>query len=99
MYLKLGSAKLAAAPFQVKMADHRRLQPMGILKDQFIKVATLTFKVNLVVLKMQYDENTYPMLLGRPWFKIAKLKQDWGSNTVLIRQGKVKIKIPMLREI
>ena len=81
------------------MADQRRLQPMGILKDQFIKVATLTFKVNLVVLKIQFDENTCPMLLGRPWFKTAKLKQDWGSNTILIRQGKVKIRIPMLKEI
>ena len=72
---------------------------MGILKDQTNKVATLLFKVNPIVLKMQFDEDTYPMLLGRPWFKIAKLKQDWGSNTVLIKQGKVIIKTPMLREI
>ena len=66
MYAELGSPKLADAPFQVKMADQRRLQPMGILKDQIINVANLSFKVNLVVLKMEFDENTYPMLLGRP---------------------------------
>ena len=33
MYFKLGSPKLAAVPFQVKMANHRCLQPLGILKD------------------------------------------------------------------
>ena len=32
MYFKLGSPKLVAVPFQVKMADQRRLHPMGILK-------------------------------------------------------------------
>ena len=42
----------------MKMANQSRLQPVGILKDQTIKVATLLFKVNLVVLKMQFDEDT-----------------------------------------
>ena len=85
IYFKLGSPKLRATPFQVKMADQRRLQPTSILKDQTITVATLLFNLNLVVLNIQFDEDTYPMLLGRPWFKIAKLKQDWGSNTILIK--------------
>ena len=100
MCFKLGSPKMAIAPFQGKMVDWKRLQPICILKDQTIKVATLLFKVNLVILKMQSDEDTYAMPLGRHRFKIAKLKQDWGSSTILIRQqGKVKINIPMLREI
>ncbi|MCO5547883.1 hypothetical protein L7F22_001335 [Adiantum nelumboides] len=36
--LKLG-ATLSPAPFQVKMADQRRVQPLGILKQQAIEIA------------------------------------------------------------
>lgn len=54
VYLELKQPKLVEpAPFQLKMADQRRLQPLGILKDQVITVASLTFRVNFVVLKMQ----------------------------------------------
>lgn len=32
VYREIGSPKLDAAPFQVKMADQSRLQPLGILQ-------------------------------------------------------------------
>ena len=39
VYLSTTVQKLEPAPFQVKMADQRRLQPLGILKDQRITIS------------------------------------------------------------
>ena len=36
------------------------------------------------------------MLLGRPWFKTAKLKQDWEKNEVVLKKGKHVEKISMI---
>lgn len=84
-YMRFGSPKLHPAPFQVKMADQRRLQPLGILKDQEICVVGLKYKLNFVVLRMHIGNLAYPMLLGRPWFRKAKLKQDWGNNMIILK--------------
>ncbi|KAI5065804.1 hypothetical protein GOP47_0018428 [Adiantum capillus-veneris] len=72
---------------------------MGILKDQEIVIASLKIRVNLVVLKIEFDNDSYPMLLGRPWFRKTKLKSNWGSNDVRIKQGKKKVRFPMTREV
>ncbi|KAH7372795.1 hypothetical protein KP509_17G021600, partial [Ceratopteris richardii] len=46
---------------------------------------------------MRISKSTYPyeMLLGRPWFKLAKVNQDWGLNVVVIIEGKKEVTIPM----
>lgn len=49
MYIQFGSKTL---PFHVKMADQKRLQPLGILKDQEIHISSLKYKVNFVVVEM-----------------------------------------------
>jgi hypothetical protein len=41
-------------------------------------VATFTILQNNVV-----DYNYY-MLLGRPWFKDAKVTHDWGNNVITV---------------
>ena len=94
-YLRFGGFKLHPAPFQVKMANQRRLQPLGLLNDQEISIAGLKYKINFVVLKMHTRNLAYPMLLGRPWFRKAKLRQDWGDNMVILKQGRQKLIFPM----
>ena len=36
------------------------------------------------------------MLLGRPWFRVAKVSQIWGKGIVTITKGKKTVKSPML---
>ena len=36
------------------------------------------------------------MLLGRPWFKTAKLKQDWEKQKVILKKVKKIVIIPMV---
>lgn len=94
-FLKLKNAKLEPTPFQVRMVDQRRVQLIGMLRGQLLKVHGLQFQANFVVLKMQDAGKAYAMLLGRPWFKTAKLKQDWEKNEVILKKGKKSIRFMM----
>ena len=65
-YHKLSDVTLHPAPFQVKMADQRHIQPLGLLCGQEICIASLSFKVTFAVLCMADIGGAYSMLLGRP---------------------------------
>ena len=65
MYLGLEKAKLELEPFQLKMDDQRRLQPVGIIQDQAITMVGLTFRVNFVVLKMQKSREVLYYVVGK----------------------------------
>ncbi|MCO5577846.1 hypothetical protein L7F22_031681 [Adiantum nelumboides] len=84
------------APFQVKMADQRRIQPLGIVRNTVIEIGGLKFKVNFVVLQLEESSQSYPMILGRPWLRAAKVKQHWGADYVVLRQGKKKVRMKMV---
>ncbi|MCO5557151.1 hypothetical protein L7F22_010709 [Adiantum nelumboides] len=84
------------APFQVKMADQRRIQPLGIVRNRVIEIGGLKFKVNFVVLQLEESSQSYPMILGRPWLRAAKVKQHWGADYVVLRQGKKKVRMKMV---
>jgi hypothetical protein len=43
------------------------------------------------VLKNNVVDSNYSMLLGRPWFKDAKVTHDWGNNVIIV-QGNGTIK-------
>ena len=79
MYKKLKLSRSEEAPFQLKMVDQRRIQPLGILRNQEIIVSRFPFSANFVVVKMDEGDSPYPLLLGRPWLRIAKVEQDWGA--------------------
>ncbi|MCO5572275.1 hypothetical protein L7F22_026028 [Adiantum nelumboides] len=83
------------APFQVKMADQRRVQPLGILRNLLISVGGLQFVANFVVLRLEESTCSYPLMLGRPWLRAARVKQLWGADAIVIKRGKKKVKMQM----
>ena len=52
--------------------------------------------MNFVVVKMDEGDSPYSILLGRPWFKQAKFKQDWGATKITIKKGKKKVRMDMV---
>ena len=76
-FQKYGLTDWEPAPFSVRMADQRRVQPVGLLKGVVIDVAGLTFTVALVVLSIVEAADDYNIILGRPWLRQAKVKHDW----------------------
>lgn len=98
MYKRFQLPQLEEVPFQLKMANQRRIQPLGILRNQEIIVSRLSFQVNLVVMKMEESDSPYPLLLGRPQFK-GVMKMDWGVARVTLRKGKKKISMNMVPSV
>ena len=50
---KLGIEKqLEMAPFTMKMADQKKVTPLGIIKNLKINIRGLTFKITVMVIKI-----------------------------------------------
>ena len=56
----------------------------------------MVFKLNFVVLRILDYGKSYEMLLGRPYFILAKVSQNWGSGLVTLRKGKKRVQFPMV---
>jgi hypothetical protein len=76
--------QLEVAPFTIKMADQREVTPLGTIKNLNINIRGLTSKITITIIKMENQENSYSMLLGRPWLKQARAKHDWIRSPLIL---------------
>ena len=53
----------------------------------------MKFEIAAVILRMEDISGAYPLLLGRPWLRQARVKQDWQSDRITVRKGKKKLKL------
>jgi hypothetical protein len=67
------------------------IRPLGIIKNLKIHIHGIQYITTFTTLKNSVVDFSYSMLLGRPWFKDAKVTHDWGSNLITI-QGNGTIK-------
>ncbi len=51
------------------------------------------------MLQMEDTPEAYLMLLGRPWFKQAKVHQDWGNNTLTITADTNKMTLSIEKQV
>jgi hypothetical protein len=70
---KTGLRKPQPASFVVRMANQRKVQPMGLIQNLKIDLASCVYKISIIVLKMGNGVETNSMLLKRPWLKQAKV--------------------------
>jgi hypothetical protein len=83
--------QLEVAPFTIKMADQRKVMPLGIIKNLKINIGGLTFWITVTVIKMENQDNSYSILFGRPWLKQARPKHDWGRSQLILYQNGIDI--------
>jgi hypothetical protein len=81
---KLGVRKPQLASFVVHMANQRKVQPMGLIRNLKINLASCVYKILVIVLKMENGVEAHSMLLGRPWLKQTKVHHNWGDCTFTI---------------
>jgi len=62
------------ATFIIKMANQRRVRSVRLICDMKITIQGSWFATTFTVLKMEANEGSYPMLLGRTWLKMAQVK-------------------------
>ena len=84
----LGITEMKEAPFRVRMADQRVVQPLGLVENIQVKTGGAKFSVSFLVLDVG---DAYSMLLGRPWLKIAEAIHDWTTNTITLRSKGKKV--------
>ena len=81
---KLGLSDLLPTNLLLRMADHSKVLPMGILVNVDTNIARIVYKIDYVVFQLKSSTLSYPILLGRPWLFEAKARNDWGLSTLTI---------------
>lgn len=77
--------------FNVRMVDNHKVMPKGIVRNVRMVIKNMEFFINVVVIAMQpLSQESYQVLLGRPWLRDAKVKHDWKRDRILVRKGKKK---------
>ena len=94
---KLGLKKIEPAPFTIKMADQRKVMPKGIIRDVRLDVGGIIIRTTLTVIDMVSSEDSYSLLLGRPWLKEAQAQHDWPLNKLTLTQKGNKVEVSTQR--
>jgi hypothetical protein len=61
-----------------------------MIPDLEMVVQGHTFTISVVILDLPHQD-AYPILLGRPWLRSARMKHDWPRNVLTFRRGGKKI--------
>ena len=97
---QLGLHLTGTSPFIINMANQTSSKPIGMVKDCRIQSGGEENVVNFHVIKMHSTKDTFPLLLGRPWLKMASVVVDWGGAKPSITYGsegnRVKVSIGSL---
>ncbi|KAM2335979.1 hypothetical protein ACFXTH_013340 [Malus domestica] len=73
----------------IQLADRSNAYPKGVLEDVLVQVDHLIFPVNFYVLEMDESDHapSLPILLGRPFMKMAQTKIDVAKGLVTMAFG------------
>jgi hypothetical protein len=67
------------------MANQNMTIPLEIIKNLKIHIYGIPYVATFIVLQNNVVDSNYSMLLGRPWFRDAKVTHDWGNNVIIIQ--------------
>lgn len=84
---KLGLHLTGPSPFIINMANQTSSVPLGMVKDCRIQTGGEEYIVTFHVIKMHSTKDTFPILLGRPWLRMANAVVDWGGVKPSITYG------------
>ena len=90
----LGLTDWPKFPFSLEMADDSLVKPEDPLQNIKIMIEGHSFQISMMVLKIPIPA-PYPFLLGRPWLRTTRIKQNWKRNVVCFSRGRKKIKVQM----
>jgi hypothetical protein len=61
------------------------IRPLGIIRTLKIHIHGIPHITTFTILKNSLVDSSYSTLLGKPWFKDAKVTHDWGNNVITIQ--------------
>jgi hypothetical protein len=66
------------------MVDQSMTRPLGIIINLKIHKHGIPYVATFIVLQNSVVDFCYYMLVGRPWFKDAKVTHDKGNNVIIV---------------
>ncbi|KAM1067948.1 hypothetical protein ACFX1Q_024007 [Malus domestica] len=84
IYASMNLGELKNDGVIIQLADRSNAYPKGVLEDVLVQVNHLIFPADFYVLEMDESDHTpsLPILLGRPFMKIARTKIDVFNGTL-----------------
>ena len=97
---RLGLSLTGPSPFIINMANQTPAVLLGMIKDYKISTGGKEYVVTFHVIKMYSNNDTFLILLERPWLRMSDAIVDWGGSKPSITYGpkdnKVKVSIGSL---
>ncbi|GKC44920.1 reverse transcriptase domain-containing protein, partial [Tanacetum coccineum] len=90
IYKKLGLKALTPTRMTLELANRSITHPMGIAEDVVVRVDGFTFLADFVVVNFEPVQKV-PIILGRPFLRIAKSLIDLYEETLTLRVGKEEL--------
>ena len=67
---------MESATFSIKLADQRRVTPLGLVKNVPMRVSRIMFLIAFVVMDLPLHSSSFSILLGRPSLKVVAIMLD-----------------------
>ena len=83
----LGLQLTGPSPFIINMANQTSSVPIGMVADCRIQSGGEEYIVNFHVIKIHSHQDTFPILLGKPWLRMADAVVAWGGVKPSITYG------------
>ena len=84
---KLGLSLTGPSPHIIRMANQSSSVSLGQIKDCRINTGEEEYIVIFHVIRMHSTKDAFPMLLGRPWLRMANVVVEWGDPQPSITYG------------
>jgi len=94
VFKKLNVGEVKPTHITLQLADRSIKYPRGVMEDVLVKVDSLYFPVDFVVLEMEEDVEI-PLLLGRPFLKTAGALIDVRDEKMTLRVGDEQVVFDM----
>ncbi|GJV15692.1 reverse transcriptase domain-containing protein [Tanacetum coccineum] len=83
---KLGLPELISTQMILELANREICTPVRIARDVFVPVGKFTFPVDFVIVDYESDPHV-PLILGRPFLRIAHALIDVHGEEMILRDG------------
>lgn len=98
IYKKLGLKEAKLTNISLRLADRSLTYPLGIVEDVLVKVDTLIFPTDFVVLDFEEDKNI-PIILGRPFLSTGQTLIDVPNGELIMKVFDQVVKVKVFKEI
>lgn len=88
---RIGDLDMKNTRMTLQLADKPITKPSGIAKDVLVKVDKFLFPINVVIMDIEEGDDV-PLILGRPFMKIARMMVD-GLMKVSVQDEEVTFKL------